>query len=248
MSRHIEKRFGCFPNALVFGILCHTDYQHPSAFNLNALAKRIPATPIHRGHCFIHNGYQNGLFVIGACEFAAGHQRDAHGPKIARSDFVVLRGGLFLRQRLISIHGNRRRRIASISQWRDSREGCRLDAGQGLHAIHQLVLKVPGALRIISGRHQIDSSKQHSVRRKTRAGRPDFLQALQQQPCSDQQNETQRHLDQHQAGADPRCSPPPHDTPRFRFQGCGKIDLAGLRRGNQPHHKRREQANPGAKH
>src|SRR5260370_463322 len=107
--------------------------------------------------------------------------------------------GLSRRWRMIAIYGNQRRGKPSIAQRRHSRERGRLHAGECLHASQQFVLETLGALRIVSCRHQIDGRVQHVARRKTRAGSPYSLQALQQEPRSDQQNETQRHLDENQA-------------------------------------------------
>ena len=81
---------------------------------------------------------------------------------------------------------------------------------------------------------------------ETRAGILNPAQALEQQTGSHQQNETQRHLHQHQARSHQPSPASTHHAARFGLQRGSEIDLAGLHGGNQPEQQRGDQANAGA--
>src|SRR6267142_4898296 len=87
-QRYVEEGFRYLANALVFGIFGYTDYLHPASLNLNALADGILAAPILSNHGLIHYGDQGSFFVIGAGEFAAGHEGNADGREIIGANFV----------------------------------------------------------------------------------------------------------------------------------------------------------------
>src|SRR5260370_14071878 len=120
------------------------------------LADGIVAAPILSGHDVIHYGDGKSGFVIGTGEFAAGKQRDPHGREIGGADLVVLDRGLLVGRGVIAIDGDGRGRKTAVAQRRASREGRGLDAGEGLDALEERIVKSFGAVGIVSGAPPLD--------------------------------------------------------------------------------------------
>ena len=134
---------------------------------------------------------------------------------------------------MIAIHRDRRRGIVAIAEGRDSREGCRFDAGKRSDAFQELILKPFRAGNIVTRRKQIHSRNENALRGEAGACVLNPLQTLQEETRAREQNETQRHLDQNEGRAEARSSAASHNASRAGFHCAGKIDLARLDRGDE---------------
>src|SRR5205814_8324092 len=77
-QRYKEKRSRLLADARILRVLGDAYNLHPASFKLQSLTKGAMALPVALGHGFVHHRDQRGLFVIGAGEFAATNEWDAH--------------------------------------------------------------------------------------------------------------------------------------------------------------------------
>ena len=226
-QRNVEKRRRRFEQVPVLCRASDADDIHPLAVQLHATADGIGPAPESSGHRFVDDRHERPAFVVGAREFAARHERDAHRLQIAGSDFVVLGRWLLVGRSLVAIDGNRAGRITPVRERCQARKRSRLDTAERFETVDQFVLKSSGSLPIVAGREQIHRGGENSVRGKPRAGVTSILQASNEQYCSDEENETQRHLDEHQHRSDPGAAARADDGARLRAQRTGQIDAGG---------------------
>ena len=111
-QRHVEKWFAAFPAD------CGTwrpARRRPPAAIVPFTCTRRPtgsaSAPELRGHRLIHDRHRQRRLVVGASEFAARHQWDPHRGEERRPDFVVVRRRLLVGRSIVSVDGDRRRRI-----------------------------------------------------------------------------------------------------------------------------------------
>ena len=121
-----------------------------------------------------------------------------------------------------------------------------LDAADRLEAIDELLLKSLRALRVVSGREQIDRGRQHALRREAGIRIADGLKTLDEQPGADQQHKAQGHLDQHETRPHPGASARSDNPTGLRSQRTREVDVARHNGRHQPEEKRRHHTDAGA--
>src|SRR5260370_14504669 len=97
-----------------------------------------------------------------------------------------MEGGVFVLRGLMAIDGNRRGRVAGIAGRSVTSEGRRLDSGEGEDASKEFLVKIDGALEIVSCAAQVHGGEEHALGRKTRIEIANALQALHEETCADQ--------------------------------------------------------------
>src|SRR5262249_21912764 len=120
---------------VVIGIFRNSNYLKPTIFHLETFTDRILTWPIFRGHCFVDNRQRRRVLVISANKSAPGDNWDSESREVILRDFVVLHSRSFVRRRLVPVDLDWRRRKVGITEWVDTSQRGRFNAGECPNAI-----------------------------------------------------------------------------------------------------------------